>query len=156
MLSRVFKYIDYDGNEREETHYFNLNKAETIQWMTTTGEYTLDKLLLRLGEERNGKRIMEIFEDLIRRSYGVKSLDGRRFEKSEELWKSFKETEAYSDLFSELVTDAKKASAFVNAIIPSDIAKEVGKTLIENKDGVPAGLRDYIPDVIESNPSSAT
>lgn len=146
MLARKIKFTDYDGVEREQEYYFNLNKAETIMWMTTTGEYTLDKVLLRLSEERNGRRIMEIFEDLIRRSYGKKSLDGIRFEKSEEAWLEFYQSEAYSELFSELVTDAKKAAAFVNGIIPSEIAKEVSKTLIENKEGIPAELKDYIPN----------
>lgn len=145
MLEKVIKFVDYDGNKREETHYFNLNKAETIQWMTTAGEYTLDKLLLRLATEKNGKRIMEIFEDLIRRSYGVKSLDGRRFEKSDEIWNNFYQTEAYSELFSELVTDGAKAAAFVNAILPANIASEVSKAMIENKDGLPVELRDYMP-----------
>lgn len=146
MLAKKIKFTDYDGQVRENTYYFNLNKAEVIMWMTTTGEYTLDKVLLRLSEERNGKKIMEIFEDLVHRSYGRKSLDGIRFEKSEEIWLEFYQSEAYSELFSELVTDAKKAAAFVNAIVPSEMAREVSKALVENKDGLPAELRDYIPN----------
>lgn len=145
MLKKRIKFSDYDGQPREGDFYFNLNKAETIMWMTTTGEYTLDKVLLRLSEERNGRKIMEIFEDLIRRSYGRKSLDGLRFEKSEDIWNEFRQSEAYSELFVELVTDAQKAAAFVNAIIPQDMAKEVSKTLMENKDALPPELRDYVP-----------
>lgn len=151
MLVRKIEFVDYDGQKREGTYYFNLNKAETIMWLTTTGEYTLDKVLLRLSEEKNGRRIMEIFEDLIHRSYGRKSLDGIRFEKNEENWLEFKESEAYSELFSELVTDATKASEFVTGIIPSNLAKEIEQTLKENKDGVPAELRDYMPKITGSN-----
>lgn len=147
MLAKTIKFQDYDGQSREGTYYFNLNKAEVIMWMTTTGEYTLDKVLLRLSEERNGRKIMETFEDLIHRSYGKKSLDGVRFEKNEEIWNEFKQSEAYSELFVELVTDAKKAASFINGIIPSEMAKEVTKTLIENKDGLPAELKDYVPDI---------
>lgn len=150
MLSKKIKFVDYDGQQREQTYYFNLNKAETLMWMTTTGEYTLDKVLLRLSEERNGKRIMEIFEDLIHRSYGRKSLDGIRFEKSEELWLEFFQSEAYSVLFTEVVTDAKKAAKFVSGIIPQEMANEISKTLMENKDGLPAELKDYVPGVIET------
>ena len=149
MLEKTIKFVDYDGQEREGTYYFNLNKAETIMWLTTAGEYTLDKVLLRLAEEKNGKKIMETFEDLIRRSYGRKSLDGISFEKSEEAWRSFYQSEAYSELFSELVTDARKAAAFVNGIIPSKMAEEVHKTLMENKNGLPASLRDYIPEIVD-------
>lgn len=147
MLTKTIEFTDYDGQKREGTFYFNLNKAEVIMWMTTTGEYTLDKVLLRLSEERNGKRIMEIFEDLIHRSYGRKSMDGIRFEKSEELWLAFYQSEAYAELFSEIVTDAKKAAAFVNGIIPRQMAEEVNKALLENKDGIPAELKDYVPNL---------
>lgn len=144
MLAKTIKFKDYDGQSREETYFFHLNKAETIMWLTTTGEYTLDKVLIRLSEERNGKRIMEVFEDLIHRSYGRKSLDGLQFEKSEEAWLQFKQSEAYSELFTSLVTDAKEASAFVSGILPSDLSKEISKTLRENKDGIPAELQDYV------------
>jgi hypothetical protein len=144
MLERTITYIDYEGNERTETHYFNLNKSETIKWLTTTGEYTLDKVLMRLSEEKNGRKIMEIIEDLIHRSYGRKSLDGRKFEKSEEIWLDFFQTEAYSEFFSEIVTDAKKAAAFVNGIIPKDVAEAVSKQLSENKDSLPDELKDYV------------
>lgn len=147
MLAKKIQFTDYDGQKREGTYYFNLNKAEVIMWLTTAGEYTLDKVLLRLSEERNGRKIMETFEDLIHRSYGKKSLDGVRFEKTEEIWNEFRQSEAYSELFVELVTDAKKAANFINGVIPSEMAKEVTKTLAENKDGLPAELKDYVPDV---------
>lgn len=147
MYKKTITFTDYDDQKRTEDHYFHLNKAEIIRWLTTTGDYTLDKVLERLSKERNGKKIMEIFEDLIYRSYGKKSLDGRRFEKTEEIWKNFYQTEAYSELFTELVTDAKKAAEFVNQIIPKDIADEVAKIIKENPDGVSDELKDYVGSV---------
>lgn len=140
MLVKEISYVDYDGNNRTEKHYFNLNKAEVIKWLTTSGDYTLDKLVGRLSTERNGKKIMEIFEDLIRLSYGRKSLDGRKFEKSDEIWNDFYQTEAYSVLFTELVTNAKNAADFVNKIIPKDLANEVEKIMKENPEGIPAEI----------------
>lgn len=140
MFKKEIVFTDYDGNERKEDHYFNLNKAEVIKWLTTTGDYTLDKVLDRLSTERNGKKIMEIFEDLVRRSYGRKSLDGRKFEKSEDIWNDFYQTEAYSVLFTELVTDAKAAANFVNKIIPNDLANEVEKIVKDHPDGIPSVL----------------
>lgn len=143
MLEKKFTFEDFNGNKREEAHYFHLNKAEIIKWLTTNGDYTLDKVLEQLSKERNGKKIMETFEELIHLSYGKISLDGRKFEKSEEIWKDFYQTEAYSMLFMELVTDAKKAADFVNKIIPKDLAKEVEKFISENQDGIPAEIKDY-------------
>lgn len=153
MLAKTINFVDYGGQPREMTYYFNLSEAETIMWMTTTGEYTLDKVLLRLSEERNGRKIMETMEDLIRRSYGKKSLDNIRFEKSEESWLEFYQSEAYSKLFTELVTDAKKASEFVREIIPKNMSEGINKVLKENKDGIPAELRDYVPDIIDAPPT---
>lgn len=144
MLKKTIKYEDYEGNLREEDFYFNLNKAEVIKWLTTSGDYTLDKVLIQLSNERNGKEIMKIFEDLIHLSYGVKSLDGRKFIKSEELWEDFHQTEAYSELFSELVMDAEKAADFVNKVIPKSLATEIVKTLAENPEGVPDEVKDYM------------
>lgn len=144
MYKKTISYIDYDGNERKEDCYFHLNQSEVIKWLTTSGDYTLDKVLIRLSKERNGKKIMEIFEDLIRRSYGRKSLDGRKFEKSEEIWQDFYQTEAYSNLFTELVTDAKKAANFVNNVIPKDLADSIAKIVNENPNGIPAELKDYV------------
>lgn len=143
MLKRTIQFTDFDGNVRTEDHYFNLNKAEIIKWLTTSGDYTLDKLLDRLSKERNGKKIMEIFEDLIHMSYGRKSLDGRKFEKTDEIWNDFYQTDAYSILFTELVTDAKKAASFVNQIIPKDLASEVEKIMKENPNGIPDELKEY-------------
>lgn len=143
MLKRTIKFKDYDDKERVEDHYFHMSKAEVIKWITTSGEYTLDKVLIRLTTEKNGKKIMEMFESLIKQSYGRKSLDGRKFEKSEEIWNDFYQTEAYSVLFTELVTDAKKAAEFVNQIIPSDMSTEVQKIMAENPEGIPDELKDY-------------
>lgn len=144
MTSRTFEYEDFDGNKRTETHYFNLTKAETIEWLTTNGDYTLDKLILKLSEKNNGKEVMSIFKDLIIRSYGEKSLDGRRFVKTDEVKANFMETEAFSMLFTDLVTDGEKAAAFINDILPKDFSDEIQKILDENPEGIPDAAKDYL------------
>jgi hypothetical protein len=145
MLAKKVKYTDYEGVEREETHYFNLTKAEVMEWLATDGDYTLDKVLLQLMKNPSGRKIMDVFKDLLHRSYGRKSLDGRRFEKSEEIWLDFAETEAYSEIFMELVTDADKATAFLNAIVPEKLAEEARASLKENRDKLPEEIKDYVP-----------
>lgn len=117
MLKRTFTYKDYDGVERTEDCYFNLSKAEVAE-MELTFEGGLARYLNKIAEAKNGKAIMEKFKWLILKAYGEKSDDGRRFMKSEEISKAFEETEMYNILFMELITDAKKASDFVAAILP--------------------------------------
>lgn len=140
MYVEKIKYVDYNGHEREEECAFNLNEAEIVEWLTTTGDYTLDKKLERVAKERNGKEIMATFKDLIYRSYGKVSLDGRRFDKTEETKLDFMETPAYSVLFMRLVTDAHAAADFVNKIIPKDLAERVNAILKENEGKSPAEI----------------
>lgn len=124
MLKKTIHYVDYNGSEREEDHYFNLSKAEIMEMeLSTAGG--LSGMIQDIIKTQDGPAIMKIFKDIILKSYGKKSPDGKRFEKSEEISKAFEETEAYSVLFMELVTDADAAAAFVNGIIPSDVAKEI-------------------------------
>lgn len=144
MYKKTITFEGYDGVKRVEDFYFNINKAELTKWLTTSGDYTLDKVLDRLSKERNGKEIMKIFEDMIHLAYGRQSLDGRKFEKNEEIWQDFYQTEAYSVLFMELVTDAAKAADFVNKIIPRDLANEVEKIIRDNPEGVPDNLKEYV------------
>ena len=110
MLKETIKYTDCNGVERTEDFWFHLSKAELMEWeMGTTGGLT---------------EIIKIFKELILKAYGQKSPDGRRFIKSEELATEFSQTEAYSQLFMDLATDADKAAAFVNGIMPSDVAEK--------------------------------
>lgn len=145
MYTRKIEYVDYNGEKRTDDFCFNLNAAEITEWLTTEGDYTLDKVMLRITKERNGKRIMETFKDLIYRSYGVPTLDGKRFIKSEEVKNQFMESEAYSVLFMELVTDAKKAAEFFINIIPKDMGDELSKAFADNPDAIPDELKDYLP-----------
>lgn len=150
MYKKTVRYVDYDGNERTEDLWFNMNEAELTKWLMTNGDYTLDKVMLRLTTERNGKKIIEYFEDFIKRCYGRKSLDGRRFEKSEEIWNDFYQTEAYSVLFMEIISDGKAAADFMNAVIPKEISDKVKETILSNPEGIPDELKDYVGDTTKS------
>lgn len=116
MLTRTFTYEDFDGNQRTETCCFHLTKAELTE-MNTFYSGGLEKMLRRVAEEKDVQKIVEILKDVILRSYGKKSEDGRRFIKSQELRDEFSQTEVYSMLFMELANDANAAAAFANGII---------------------------------------
>lgn len=119
MLKKTISYVDYDGNSRTEDFYFNLSKAELAEMeMSASANGGMQKMLEELAASKDGKRIVEVFKSIILKAYGEKSIDGKRFVKSDELSKTFEQTEAYSELFMELVTDADKAAAFINGIIP--------------------------------------
>ena len=117
MLAKKITYTDYDGNERTETFYFNLSKAELIE-MQLSVDGGMEKELQRMIDTRDVTKLAASFKRVILKAYGEKSPDGKRFVKSPELSEAFMQTEAYSDLFTELMTDANKASEFMNSIIP--------------------------------------
>ena len=91
--------------------------------MSTTGGLT--EMINRIVAAQDAPAIISIFKELILKAYGVKSPDGKRFVKSKELATEFSQTEAYSQLFMELATNADEASKFVNGIVPSADKKEV-------------------------------
>lgn len=123
MYKKTMTYTDYDGNTRTDDFYFNLTKAELVEMeMSVSGG--MQQMLERVMKDHDGKRIMETIKDLILRSYGEKSTDGKRFVKTAEMRDTFVQTEAYSDLFMELVTDAEKAAEFVNGIVPKEVAEQ--------------------------------
>ena len=126
MLKKTVDYTDYNGTHRTENLYFNLSKAELTEMeLSTTGGFA--EMIRNVIDANDGPTIMKIFKDIILKSYGEKTPDGKRFVKSKELSTAFSQTEAYSELFMELVTDSKKAAEFINGIIPADIADEVAK-----------------------------
>ena len=126
MLAKEIAYVDYNGNERKETFYFNLSKAELMEMeLSTSGGW--QQYMNRIIEAQNHVELVKIFKELILKSYGEKSDDGKRFIKSQELSTAFSQTEAYSNLFMELSTDANAAAAFANGIVPGDVSEEAQK-----------------------------
>ena len=116
MLKKTIKYTDYDGNEREEDFYFNLNKAEVTE-MELSKQGGLSEYIKRIVAAQDAPSLVELFKELICKSYGEKSLDGKRFVKSKELTEEFTQTEAYAELFVELASNAEEATKFVNGIM---------------------------------------
>lgn len=117
MLKKKITYTDYNGVERTEEFLFNLTQAEVTEMeLSTPGG--LVETINKIVESKDGKEIIALFKEIILKSYGEKSPDGRRFVKSKELSEAFSQTEAYSILFMELATNAELSAAFVNAIVP--------------------------------------
>ena len=118
MLKKTITYTDYNGSERTEDFYFNLSKAEVMEMeMSTTGG--LAETITKIVAAQDSPAIIKIFKELVLKAYGEKSPDGKRFIKSDEIATAFSQTEAYSNLFMELATDAEAAAAFVNGITPA-------------------------------------
>lgn len=126
MICKTITYKDYNGIERTEKFYFNLTEAEVSQMQYSTkgglGEY-----IQRISEAQDEPALVAMFKELILKSYGEKSLDGRRFVKQDgKLAAEFAETEAFSILFMSLARNTEEAIEFFNGITP-EIKTENGE-----------------------------
>lgn len=127
MLKETITYTDYNGEEITGDFYFNLSEAEILEMeMSVDGGFA--EMIQRIINAKNQPAIIKVFKDLILRSYGEKSLDGKRFIKSAELSEAFSQTEAYSQLFMKLATDADAAAKFVNGVVPAKMSKQIAAT----------------------------
>ncbi len=120
MYKKTMTYNDFDGNEHTETFYFNLTKAELIQ-MELTQEGGMSNLIEEVTNTDDVPRLVELFNTIIDKSYGKKSVDGKYFIKNEEVLQEFKQSQAYSDFYTELVTNTDAAVEFINNIVPKDL-----------------------------------
>lgn len=126
MLKKTITYTDYNGVVRTEDFLFNLTKTELMKWdLKTPGG--LAARLERISQKVDVPSLTAFIEDLIDKSYGIKSEDGVRFIKDENLSKMFTQTEAYDQLFVDLLSDEKKTTEFISGIIPKKLADQVKK-----------------------------
>ena len=134
MLKKTITYTDYDGLERTEEFRFNLTKAELVDMELTTAG-TFSETMKRIIAEKDIIRIAKLFKEPLLKSYGVKSDDGKRFIKSQELSEAFSQTEAYSDLYIELLSNPEEAAKFFAEVAPK----------MEEVSAVPAGNVTVLP-----------
>ena len=123
MLKRTITYNDFNDVERTEDFYFNLSKSEITE-LNLRIPGGLVSWVQTISQALDGNAIMDIFKDLLLKSYGEKSPDGKRFRKVDDndvpLSIAFSETNAYDQIFMELVTNPKKAEEFFNAVVPKE------------------------------------
>jgi hypothetical protein len=123
VLKRDITFEDLDGNTVTDTFYFNLNKLELVEIEAETGG--LSEMLMQIVEEKDVSAIVDVFKKIILLAYGERSADGRTFRKNQQIRDDFANTDAFSELFIELATNADKAVEFIRGIVPSNIAVEV-------------------------------
>lgn len=116
MFKKLIKYEDFNGQKREETFYFNLSKAEVMEMELST-QAGVEEMIKMLIATKDNAKIVQIFKDLILKSYGIKSEDGTRFIKTQELRDAFEQSNAYSELFMEILSSTETQIAFINGVV---------------------------------------
>ena len=138
MLKKTITYKDFDGNTRTEDHYFNLTQTELVEITLNMPDGmseddvagNTEQAALRIIDRLGGDGVFNFIKEIILKSYGIKSADGKRFEKSERISKEFSETLAYDQMFMEMMQNDKAASDFITAVIPADLAATASQAQI--------------------------
>lgn len=136
MLKQTFVYEDYNGDQVSEVFYFNLTKIELAEnmWLKTK----VDKAAEIVNGPEHAMsademtKILGVIKDLMRLSYGVKSDDGKRFVKNDQLWTEFTQSAAYDPFLFSLFETPEKANAFMIGIMPKDLAAGAAKLARQN------------------------
>ena len=127
MLKKTITYADYDGMERTEDFWFNLSKTELTKLDAELPGGVLG-VLRKIIDKKDRKALVDFIETLILRSYGEKTLDGKRFVKTPEMDEEFMQTPAYDELFMSILSDTDSQTSFINGVIPQSMAKEIEQT----------------------------
>lgn len=123
MLKKTISYTDYDGNQRTEDFYFNLSKAEITE-MELSMEGGMRAYIQRIIAAKSQLELVKLFKDVVLKSYGKKSADGRLFLKNDAIRAEFEASPAFSVIYMELMSDAQKAADFINGLMPADLCNQ--------------------------------
>ena len=133
MLAKPITYTDYNGVERTETFYFNLSQAELIDMQLGGKDGLYSNKLQKMIDNHDAAAIVATIKEFVLKSYGEKTDDGTRFIKSPEISEAFMQTEAYSQLITELLSDDAKSSEFILAIMPQALREAAVAEMNKNK-----------------------
>lgn len=125
MITKTIPYTDFNGKKRIEDFNFHLSKPELLE-LDASYEGGWQAHLRRIVNTNNNAEIYSTMKDFILRSFGVKSEDGRRFMKGDEIRRSFEESPAFEILLMELCLGpdpAKAAADFINGVVPADMSQ---------------------------------
>lgn len=118
MIKKVIHSTDFNNSPRVDECLFHLTQTE-IAKLELSFQGGLVKTVESYLQDKDGAKIIDLFERIIRLAYGVRSVDGREFLKTDDLFEKFYYSSAYDALFMELMNSADAASAFINGIMPT-------------------------------------
>lgn len=105
MIKQQVRYEDFDGIQQEETLYFNLNRMELIALQARYGKDDMAKYIEKVQAEEDYQKMYDLLNDIVLTSYGVRSEDGKRFIKNDQVREDFKTSLAYEALIEDFHDD---------------------------------------------------
>lgn len=154
MLQKIITYIDFDGAEKKQVCYFNMTRAEILKYNMSMPGGAMENIR-RWVAEGNEAKVFEAFENLILASYGERTPDGR-FIKNQTVRDAFLCTEAYSNLFMEIVNSEETMAAFIEGIMPPLTNEQKANVQKEMQAAVERGEIPEVPNMALFNSPSNT
>lgn len=124
MIKKTVTYQDLNGNDRTESFYFHFYESEILEMeMSVDGGFA--ERIQRIIDAKDQPSLIRVIKKFVLDAYGVKSDDGKRFIKNDEVRAAFVESPAYSKIFMELVMDDTVAAEFVKGVVPAEMKDRV-------------------------------
>ena len=127
MIKKNIKFVDFDGNEKEKTFYFNLTQAEMSRMAIEEGWYLGDRIV-EIAKSKDIPQIVTILEDVVLRAYGERTPDGGFIKKKPDgtkLADIFVTSPAYNELYVELLQNPERFTEFINSLVPPEMNRQV-------------------------------
>jgi hypothetical protein len=127
MIKKEVTFENLEGEKVTRAFWFNLNKAELAKMQVK--HLNFQSYIQAAIDSDNMERVIAVFDELLAMSYGVRDEDGITFRKSEDLWDAFKNSDAYSELFIDLLGNPHKAGAFFAGLVPREFQEGVTEAM---------------------------
>jgi len=153
MLKKIIKFTDYNDLPRTQEHFFYLSKKD-LQNLNAKYEGGLQGQFNKIINNYDQKALLVTFEDIVLTSYGLKSEDGTKFVKNDEVRENFQYSAAYEALFDELTSGddaADKFADFLKKILPNELQAQIAKADAEGKTEMPEILAEVLKDQDATN-----
>lgn len=127
MLKKTVTYEDWNGTTRTEDFYFNLTRTECMELEYSFGpNKTMSGMIQTLIDTRDMGVIISTLKEILLKAYGVKSDDGKRFIKNQDIRDSLEQSPAFDDIYMELATNSDYAADFIIGILPRGFTEGLG------------------------------
>ena len=114
MIEQSITYKDYNGDTRTEVFSFHIDKADMVE-MEANSPGGVKEYYNRLLREKDNAKIYATFKEILLKSIGKRSEDGRRFIRDQETRDEFTQTNAFGDFILTLGNDAELAAKFMQS-----------------------------------------
>jgi hypothetical protein len=124
VIAKTITYKDLDGKDVTEDFHFNLTRAELVEMNFSEFGSLFQTLNVMIEMEDMGAIISSI-KLLLRLSVGKRAEDGKRFIKNQDITDAFMQSNAYSTMLYELMTNAESSIELIKGIMPPEMLQQV-------------------------------